>query len=68
MRRRIWKIREQLALDSECEQYNAIDARQCPLWRAEAAHGLLRSRRWEPEERPSCQSEAWERRARERNK
>lgn len=36
-------------MDSTCEPYNAEDAGQCPLWRANAAHGLLRSRRWEPE-------------------
>lgn len=68
MRRRIWKIKEQLALNSECEQYNAIDARQRPLWRANAAHELLRSRRWEPEGRPSWQSRVLGAEGRERNK
>lgn len=63
VRRRICKTREELALDSKCEQHDATGARQCPPWRADAAPGLLRSGRWEPEGRACWQPESCGRRA-----
>lgn len=44
MRRRIWKIREQLALDSKCEQYNATDGQAVPSASGEHSSRIAQER------------------------